>query len=70
MIHTYKISGMSCGGCAHHVEEILSEINGVVTAKVDIETGTAEVEMKEHIGIDMFNNVFLGTKFTIEEVSI
>ena len=44
MIHTYKVSGMSCGGCAHNVEEMLSEIEGVVSANVDIATGTAAPE--------------------------
>ena len=43
---------MSCSGCAHNVEEMLSEIEGVVSANVDIVTGTAQVEMKEHISND------------------
>ena len=68
MIHTYKVSGMSCGGCAHTVEEILSEIKGVVSAKVDIATSTAQVEMKEYIPMDIFSKAFLDTKYKIEEI--
>ena len=60
---------MSCGGCAHNVEEMLSEIEGVVSANVDIATGTAHVEMKEHMSIDVFNKSFLDTKYKIEEVA-
>jgi copper chaperone CopZ len=69
MIHTYKVSGMSCGGCAHNVEGILSEIEGLVSANVDIATGIAQVEMKEHISMDIFNKAFQDTKYKIEEVS-
>ena len=69
MIQKYKVSGMSCGGCAHNVEEMLSEIEGVVSANVDIVTGTAQVETKEHISMDVFSKAFLGTKYNIEEVS-
>jgi Cu+-exporting ATPase len=69
MIHTYKIDGMSCGGCAINVEGILLEINGVISAKIDIETSTAQVEMKEHIGMDVFKKAFAGTQYKIEEVS-
>jgi copper chaperone CopZ len=69
MIHTYKVTGMTCGGCAHNVEGILSEIDGVVSAKVDIGTGTAQVEMKEHIRMDIINKAFLDTKYKIEEAS-
>jgi Cu+-exporting ATPase len=69
MIHTYKVTGMSCGGCAHNVEGILLEIDGVISANVDIATGTAQVEMKEHIGMDIFNKAFLDTKYKIEEIS-
>ncbi len=68
MIHTYKVSGMSCGGCAHNVEEMLLEIEGVVSANVNIATGTAQVEMKEHIGIDFISGYFKNTKYTLTEV--
>ncbi len=68
MIHTYKVSGMSCGGCAHNVEAILSEIDGVVSAKVDIANATAQVEMKEHIGIDFINGYFKDTKYILTEI--
>ncbi len=68
MLHTHKVSGMSCSGCAHNIEEMLSEIKGVVTAKVDITTGTAQVEMKEHIGISFISDHFKNTKCTLMEI--
>lgn len=56
---------MSCGGCAHNVEGILSEINGVVSANVDIATGKAQVEMKENIDLGDMSRYFEDTKYEI-----
>jgi Cu+-exporting ATPase len=39
-----KVSGMTCGGCAGMVEKSLLKLEGVTTAKVDYETGEAQVE--------------------------
>ncbi len=39
-----KVSGMTCGGCAGMVEKGLLKLEGVKAAKVDFETGEAEVE--------------------------
>jgi len=65
MIYTYKVNGMSCGGCAKNIEKILSGINGVVSAKVDIVTSTARVEMKEDIGLDSIGRYFKDTHYTL-----
>ncbi len=40
---TLQLGGMSCEGCASHVQESLSETEGVVEATVDLEAATAEV---------------------------
>ncbi|MFY9528132.1 MAG: heavy metal-associated domain-containing protein [Candidatus Acidiferrales bacterium] len=39
-----KVSGMTCGGCAAMVEKGLLKVEGVTTAKVDYNTGEAQVE--------------------------
>ncbi len=67
MIHTYKISGMSCGGCAHNVEEILSEIDGVVSANVDLVNQTASVETKNDSDVNI-SKYFENTKYTLMKV--
>lgn len=43
MKKTYKVSGMSCHHCSGHVERALNSIDGV-SAKVNLENATAEVE--------------------------
>ena len=39
-----KVGGMSCGGCAKHVEKALRGVEGVSAVSVDVAQGTASVE--------------------------
>lgn len=54
MTHTYHIHGMTCNGCRSHVEDILSKVNGVSNAKVDLAKKEATIEMEKHIPIETF----------------
>jgi len=65
MIQKYKIKNMTCGGCAHNIEGILSEINGVTSAKVDLSTNTASVEIKENIDAGDLSKYFENTKYEL-----
>ena len=58
MLHTYKISGMTCNGCRSHVEKTLSEVEGVQKASVDLEKAEATIEMESHIPIEKFQEAF------------
>lgn len=39
----YRVTGMTCGGCAKHVEKALRGVAGVETVAVDLAKGTASV---------------------------
>lgn len=54
MTHTYSIQGMTCNGCRNHVESILSKVEGVTSASVDLEKREAIIEMDKHITIEEF----------------
>jgi Cu2+-exporting ATPase len=45
---------MTCNGCRKHVEDILSKVEGVLKAFVNLEKSEAEIEMKAHIPIEKF----------------
>jgi Cu2+-exporting ATPase len=45
---------MTCNGCRGHVEQILSKVDGVTTAKVDLEKAETTLEMESHISIEKF----------------
>ncbi|WP_306590879.1 heavy-metal-associated domain-containing protein [Geothrix sp. 21YS21S-4] len=40
---TYRVHGMTCGGCVRHVEKALRGAPGVETAAVDLAAGIATV---------------------------
>ncbi len=41
---TYRITGMTCGGCARHAEKALRSVAGVAVVTIDLAQGTAMVE--------------------------
>jgi Cu2+-exporting ATPase len=47
---------MTCNGCRSHVEEILSKVEGVSKASVDLEKAEATIEMESHIPIEKFQD--------------
>ncbi|MFN0729984.1 heavy metal translocating P-type ATPase [Polaribacter gochangensis] len=56
MQHTYHIHGMTCNGCRSHVEEILSKVDGVSSATVNLEKAEATIKMEAHIAIETFQD--------------
>ncbi len=40
---TYRVTGMTCGGCARHVDKALRATPGVTDVTVDLAQGTATV---------------------------
>ncbi|HUH29353.1 heavy metal translocating P-type ATPase [Gelidibacter sp.] len=54
MKHTYSIEGMTCTGCRSHVEKILSKVEGVSNANVNLEKKEATIEMENHIPLETF----------------
>ena len=54
MKHTYHIHGMTCNGCRAHVEQTLSQVDGVAHATVDLQKETAVIEMGSHIDLKTF----------------
>ncbi|MFD1542814.1 heavy-metal-associated domain-containing protein [Nonomuraea guangzhouensis] len=43
MSGTYKVSGMTCGGCAGKVKTEISKVDGVTGVEVDLTSGTVTV---------------------------
>ena len=49
MKKTLNISGMMCGHCEARVKKLLESIDGVISAEVSHEKGTAEVTLSKDI---------------------
>ena len=52
MISKYSITGMTCGRCAAHITEEVSELDGVTGVNVSHEEGTMIVESRDRIPYD------------------
>ncbi|WP_340200771.1 heavy metal translocating P-type ATPase [Ascidiimonas sp. W6] len=70
MKHTYHIHGMTCNGCRTHVENTLSNIEGVIKVVVNLEKGEATIEMESHIPIEKFQEAlkFDGDTYSIHKL--
>jgi Cu2+-exporting ATPase len=58
---------MSCNGCRNHVEETLSNVEGVSHAMVDLEKTEAIIETDSHIPIETFQEALknIGGRYSI-----
>jgi copper chaperone CopZ len=52
MVHTYKVSGMTCGGCQTKVQGLLSKIPDVMSVVIDLAKGEATIDMDRPIATD------------------
>lgn len=69
MKHIYTVTGMTCNGCVATVTNKISEISGVQSVNVSLETNEAEVFMDNQILLKDLEAV-LPEKFTISEKEI
>lgn len=52
----FTTTGITCGGCANSVRTILGRMAGVVHVAVDVEKGTADVEIERgSLSVDQLN---------------
>jgi copper chaperone CopZ len=64
MIHTYRITGMTCAGCEGKVKSNLLMVPDVVAVDVSKEQQTATISMEKHIPLSNFQNA-LNKKYFI-----
>lgn len=64
MIHTYKITGMTCGGCKASVEKYLKNLDHVTNVDINLEKEEGIITMSNHIDISELQKA-LPTKYTI-----
>ncbi|NJB84105.1 heavy metal translocating P-type ATPase [Wenyingzhuangia aestuarii] len=70
MKHTYHIHGMTCNGCRGHVEELLSNLQGVAKADVDLQKAEATIEMESHIPLETLQKALkaAGGRYSIHKL--
>ncbi len=66
MIHTYKISGMTCSGCEATVKSNLLKLPDVESVEVSKDTGVATIGMSKHISLEELQNAIgVNSKYLI-----
>ncbi len=70
MVHTYKISGMTCSGCEATVKSNLLKLPDVESVDVSKDTETAIITMGKHISLaDLQHAIGANSKYRISESS-
>ncbi len=67
MTHTYKVTGMTCGGCEAKVKSSLLMVPNVLEVKVSKDTQSATISMDKHISLSTFQNT-LDKKYSITAI--
>ena len=69
MIHTYTVTGITCGGCKATVENKLNDLKQVEKATADLEKSEVTIEMSQYISIDLLKEA-LPKKYNISEKNV
>lgn len=67
MTHTYKVSGMTCMGCANTVEKALKNVSGVTDAKVDFAHAEVQLQLAAPVGLNQLQAGLSGYAYQIFE---
>lgn len=66
---TLTVEGMMCTHCAAHVEEALSKLPGVKSAKVDLAKKTATVKVDDLIAREAYEKAIADAGYKLIEVA-
>ncbi|WP_279138142.1 heavy metal translocating P-type ATPase [Faecalicoccus pleomorphus] len=64
MTKTMKIEGMMCQHCVAHVKKALEDVAGVTEADVDLESGSAKIEMETDVKEDILKKAVEDAGYT------
>ena len=68
MEHVYAIEGMHCKSCVERISQALRSVNGVASARVNLNPPKARVAMENHVPIaELQNAVQSAGEYTLHE---
>ena len=68
MTKTMKIEGMMCGHCENRVKKVLEAIDGVESAAVSHEAGTAVVTLSSDVADDVLKKAVEDQDYTVKGI--
>ncbi len=69
MTKTMKIEGMMCGHCEARVKKVLEALEGVESADVSHEKGTAVVSMTQEVADDVLKKAVEDQDYQVIEIA-
>jgi Cu+-exporting ATPase len=69
MQKTLIVKGMSCSHCSNRVEQVLSGVEGVTVAKVDLQAGTAVVTLSKPVADSTLKTAVADAGYEVTSVS-
>jgi copper chaperone CopZ len=65
---SFKLEGMTCGSCSDKVKASISELDGVILAAVDYQTGAVEIAFDEKkTSLKKLEEKLIGTGYKLVE---
>lgn len=65
MIEKYKVSGMTCEGCANVVNKLLSNVESVKNVQVDLNQKEVALETDEPLRLEDLSNALKSSPYQI-----
>lgn len=63
---TFNVKGMTCSGCASHVENDVNKLQGIISVDASYEEGTAKVEFDQSkVSLDQIEKAINGTGYEV-----
>lgn len=62
------IEGMTCAHCVKHVEEALKDLEGVISAKANLEEKNATVELNQEISDSIFKEAIEDVGYEVVKI--
>ena len=63
----FKLKGLTCKACAMIAQRQFLKLEGIISAKVDLESGAAEIVSSRRILDNEIKDALSGTGFTLSE---
>ena len=68
MTKTLKIEGMMCGHCEMHTKKALEALDGVASAQVSHQTGTAVVTLEKEVADDVLKQAVVDQGYQVTDI--
>lgn len=67
MMHSYRVSGMTCVNCQTKIEKLLGQVPGVTAVQADWQLQRVQVSMDQHVSTPALQQALQDTAYTLSD---